>query len=74
MEGCVGLHKLDKACFEMAVKGEQGCSLVNDENIRNWLVGAVGASLGRGGWELGGDIGWTAVQTEAYAVTFARVG
>ena len=52
VEGCGGLHKLDKACFEMAIKGEQGCSLVKDENIRYKLIETMKTSLGKKDWEL----------------------
>ena len=31
VEGCGGLSKLDKACFERAIRGEHGCNLVKDE-------------------------------------------
>ena len=28
-------RKLDRACFEMAVKGEQGCDIVCDEGLKD---------------------------------------
>ena len=51
-KGCGGLQKLDKACFEMAIKGEQGCGLVKDESIRNKLIETMKTSLGKRGWNL----------------------
>ena len=53
MEGCGGISKLDKACFEMAVKGEQGCNLVKDENIRDKLLESMTSSLEKNGWKVG---------------------
>ena len=52
VEACGGLSKLDKACFEMAVKGEMGCSLVKDENVRGRLLDAMTAALEKQGWDI----------------------
>ena len=54
VEGCGGLSKLDKACFEMAVKGEMGCSLVKDENVRSRLLAAMTSALEKQGWDIAG--------------------
>ena len=35
---CGGLQSLDRMCFEMAAKGEEGCILVKNETVKQQLV------------------------------------
>lgn len=35
---CGGFNMLDKICFDMSVKGEAGCEIVKDENLKNALL------------------------------------
>ena len=52
VECCGGLAKLDKAFFGMAVKGEHGCSLVQDESLKRRLVDAMLRSLEKESWDV----------------------
>ena len=49
VERCGGHKKLDKVCFDMAVKGESGCEMVKDEKLKHDLLDKMVEALGERG-------------------------
>ena len=48
---CGGLNKLEKVCFEMSIKGEAGCGLVKDEELKRSIRGKMVEALSGKGVE-----------------------
>ena len=54
LQHCGGLQSLDRMCFEMAAKGEEGCTLVKNETVKQQLVDFWSSSLEKEGYNAQG--------------------
>ena len=54
LQQCGGIQSLDRMCFEMAAKGEEGCTLVKNEKVKQQLVEFWSNSLAKEGYDTQG--------------------
>ena len=54
LQQCGGIQNLDRMCFEMAAKGEEGCTLVKNEKVKQQLVEFWSNSLAKEGYDVQG--------------------
>eukprot|EP00434_Breviolum_minutum_P043184 symbB.v1.2.038481.t1/scaffold6004.1/size21842/3 len=54
VEKCGGFHKFDKVCFNMSVKGEAGCGMVKDEDLKELILGKMVEAISEQGVEVDG--------------------
>ena len=54
LQQCGGLQSLDRMCFEMAAKGEEGCTLVKNEAVKQQLVDFWSSCLEKEGYSAQG--------------------